>query len=162
MALEGLTHDPSAVAQKILDYYEGAKSELGLNVTRYGDQVVHPVVPALYVEPAVQDRELRGVPFQYQNTVVVSILLYHTGGQGVQTIQKELDAITHQCAEFINQKSLSKNYGGEALGGIVTSGAVTRYEYAYRVLTDRLMRCNRLLWTGTSVTTVVEDLANAF
>jgi len=96
------------------------------------------------------------VPFQYDNSIAIPIMLYHTGKDGVETIQEELDNLTEDLAEFLNFESLAELYGGNRLNGLVQNGVVATIDYGYTVLNDRLMRCNRAIWMGQSMTRVVE------
>lgn len=158
------THRGSTIAHYMVNLFEankgliGASHGLTLKSVRYGDEVTHANVPVLCIEPALVERELRGAPFQFSNTIATQLIVYHTGKDGVEQIQKQLDILCDDIAEFLNMQSVSQVYGGNQLDGLVTHGVVTRQENGYRVLNDRLMRCNRLIWTGFNVTRQAEAL----
>jgi hypothetical protein len=152
-----LTYRGSVVATAIKDFIEQEKSALGVKVVFYGDQAQFPVVPAVCVEPAMTTREVEGIPYQTYNTFTVAIMVYHTSLSGTEAIQEVCDVISEQLTDALNKESVSAQIGGGSrFGGIIISGHITRHEYGYRILADKLMRCNRLIWTGMTKTPLLE------
>jgi hypothetical protein len=130
--------------------------DLGFKDVTYGDRQTFTKVPHLCIEPAVSTHEYEGVPIQQRNTINIAFLIYHTGLHSVDGIQQEADELAKNLADFINLHSTGIPHGGDLLGGLIAIGHVSSREYGYRVLQDRKMRANRLVWTGISKTRLVE------
>jgi hypothetical protein len=147
----------SVIANKIVEHLELNASSLGLKAVFYGDQARIPTSPVACVEPAITDRELRTTQVGTTNTFQIAILLYHTSIEGTQTIQEVLDVISEDVAKSLNRESMAPQVGGGTqFGGTIIHGHVRRLEFGYRLLADKLMRCNRLIWTGTTMTPLLE------
>jgi len=156
LANDGYTWKGSQMARHILRLIEENKVELGIQGTIYGDQMTIPVSPYCCVEPANVRRAYDGVPFMTQNTVSVAVILYGTGIEGATDVQEKLDDVSDGVADFLNQESLPEMYGGNLLGGKITEGFVETHEYGYVMKSDRKMRANRIIWTGTTHTKLTE------
>lgn len=152
-----LTHKPATIAKAQVDFLEQRKIDLGLSVVFYGDQATFPSVPAACIEPAQVTRELSGFPYQTTNQFSTVILIYNTSLEGTKAIQEKCDLVSEAVAEALNAEGLpAPNGTGTLFGGLVISGMVARHEYGYRMLADKLMRCNRLVWSGMSKTPLLE------
>jgi len=152
-----LTYKLSLVVNGMVSFFETQKSVLGIKSVYYGDQTTFPDTPSLCVEPGAKSRELSGMTYRLDNNFRVFLLIYHTGIEGTRVIQQVCDAITEDVEDAINRESAPVSYGGGTqFGGIITSGHVTSVEHGYRVLSDGLMRLNRLTWEGFSKTGLLE------
>jgi hypothetical protein len=133
------------------------QNALGIKAVYYGDQQQFPTVPAVCVEPAITTRDLSGIPYQTDNNFTVNVLVYHTSLSGTENIQEQCDDLSELLQDEINKESIAVQFaGGTQFGGLVVSGHTARLEYGYKMLGDRLMRCNRLVWTGFTKTKLVE------
>jgi hypothetical protein len=152
-----LTYRGSVVTKAMIDFLNLEKSNIGIKEVFYGDQAQFLAVPAVCIEPAQTTREVEGIPYQTFNTFSIAILVYHTSLSGTQTIQEVCDVISEDLTDVLNKESISAQAGGGTrFGGIIISGHITRHEYGYRMLADKLMRCNRLIWTGLTKTPLLE------
>lgn len=153
------TYKASEVATALKDFIDAHKVELGIKAVYYGDQSTFPTTPCVCVEPATKIRELTGMPLQTTNTMTISIIVYHTSLQGTEVIQEECDVITENLEDLINTETMdATNLGlpGTRLNGRITHGMITRSENGYRILANKLMRANRLVWEGMSKTRLVD------
>lgn len=147
------------MAIAIRDLIDNNRASLGVTVVYYGDQDIIGDVPACCVEPAQTNRAWDGAPYMTLNTIQVAIILYHTGGdEGIRGIQERADEVSDNIADLINLKSLPAQWGGDLLGGLITSGQIITHEYGYKVRSDKKMRANRMVWEGTSKTKLVDSL----
>jgi hypothetical protein len=149
------TYRGSLVARALKDFLDLNKNSLGLNVVYYGDQTTIPTVPAACVEPALTTRDITGIPYQTDNNFTVNIIIYHTSLDGTENIQEECDNISELVQDAVNLESISSQYGGTQLSGLVVHGHSARLEYGYRMLANKLMRANRVIWTGFTKTKLV-------
>lgn len=151
-----LTRYGRKIALGILELIENNKVALRVAQVHYGDQELIPEVPAVCVEPAQTSKVWEGTSFMTLNTFQVAIILYHTGGEeGIRGTQKFADEVSDDIADFINLKSLPAMWGGDLLGGLITSGMVIAHEYGYQVRSDKRMRANRMVWEGQSKTRLI-------
>lgn len=152
------TYKASLVTNAIKDYLELNKNTLGLEAVYYGDQTTFPLVPCVCVEPATTTRELEGANYVTNNTFTINILVYHSNGlEGTETTQEECDVFSEAVQDAVNKEGIhSLVAGGSQFGGLIIHGHVIRLEYGYRILSDRIMRCNRLVWQGRTKTNIVE------
>jgi hypothetical protein len=156
LADDGYTWKGSQMARHILRLIENNQAELGIQGAIYGDQMIIPTSPYCCVEPANVRRSYAGVPFMTDNNISVAIILYGTGLEGATDVQEKLDDVSDGVAEFLNQKSLPEMLGGTLLDGKITDGFVETHEYGYTMKNDRLMRANRIIWTGFTHTKLTE------
>lgn len=152
------TYKGRLMAIAIRDLIENNAATLGVLKTHYGDQDIITDVPACCVEPAQSAHAWSGAPYMQDNTIQVAIILYHTGLDGIRDVQEKADEIMDNIVDFINLRSLPAMWGGDLLGGLVTSGQVISREYGYKVKVDKKMRANRVVWEGFSKTKLVESL----
>lgn len=151
------TYRGSIVSRAIKDFINLNKGNLGFQEVNYGDRDRFPLIPAVCVEPAITTRELTGANYVTDNTFTVNILVYHTSIDGVEVIQEECDDLSEALQDAINKESIHEMVaGGTRFGNIIIHGHVVRLEYGYKMLGDKLMRCNRLIWQGRSKTHIVE------
>lgn len=148
-----LTYRGSVVARSIRNFIDANKESFGVKAVYYGDQDTFPTNPSVCVEPSTTVREIEGSAFTTRNTFLVNILVYHTSLSGNTIIQEECDNISELIQDAVNKESITPIHGGGTqFGGIIVSGHVARLEYGYRLLADKLMRCNRLIWQGMTKT----------
>lgn len=151
------TYRGSIVSRVIKDFIEANKGDLGIEAVYYGDQQTFPTTPVVCVEPALTTRDLSGIPYQTDNLFTVNILVYHELGlEGIEATQEACDDISELLADEINKESIAPQFaGGTRFGDVIISGHTSRLEYGYKMLSNRLMRCNRLVWTGFTKTKLV-------
>lgn len=149
------TNKPSVVTQYGIDLITRKQSALGLNAIHYGDVRIVAAVPACCVEPA-RSREEYGGLNMVENEFILSFIIYHTGTQGVEGVQKRCDEVTEAIRSLINQDALPPPTG-TLWGGLLYEGRASETEYGYRVLTDATMRANRMVFRGRSKTLLLED-----
>lgn len=151
------TYKGSQVAQAIKNFIESKMGDLEIKAVYYGDQQTFPTYPAVCVEPAITTRDLSGMPYQTDNNFTISILVYFVSLDGIESIQERCDLISENLQDAINRESIDPQYGGGTrFGGIVISGHSARLEYGYKMLSNRLTRCNRLVWQGFTKTRLLE------
>ena len=152
------TYKGAEVSKYIRRLLELHKVEFDIKALFYGDQDQIPASPTVCVEPAQTEREWSGAPYQTDNEIDIAILVYMTGLEDNTTIQEKCDKLTDDIADFINKEALSEMFDGNQLNGMLTSGHCRRHEYGYRMLGDKKMRANRLIFRGYSKTKLVEDM----
>lgn len=152
-----LTYKGSVVARAIKDYIEFNKGNLGIKAVFYGDQGTLPTTPVVCVEPAITTRDLSGATYRTDNNFTVNILVYHVSFDGTENIQEACDDLSETLQDALNSQSINAQLvQGDRFGGIVVSGHTARLEYGYKMLSNKLTRCNRLVWQGFSKTGLVE------
>lgn len=149
------TYKPSEITTYIENLLITNATSLGLQAVHYGDQRIIAAVPAVCIEPAKTKREVAGIPYQTDNTIELTLIVYHTSLQGVELVQKAADEVTEAIEDLINADALGDVYGGTLLGGQVHHAHFTSTEYGYRVLADEMMRANRMVLTCRSKTKLV-------
>jgi len=151
------TYRGSLVARAIKDFIDLNKDSLGVKQVFYGDQQTFAKYPSVCVEPAITTRELSGMPYQTDNLFTINILMYFASLQGTEMIQEVCDDLSESLADALNKESIDVQFaGGTRFGGIIISGHVSRSEYGYKMLGDKLVRANRLIWIGMTKTRLVE------
>lgn len=151
------TYRGSLVANAIKEFLDVRKESLGVLNVFYGDQSIIPDVPAICVEPALTTRQVSGMPYQTDNTFTINVLVYHTSLEGMEGVQQQCDVVTESVEDALNTESIPQQFaGGSRFGGIVLHGHTTRLEYGYKVMSNKLMRCNRIIWQGVTKTRLVE------
>ena len=151
------TYKGSVVAQAIKRFIESNKEILDVKAVYYGDQSTFPTYPAVCVEPAITTRDLSGIPYQTDNNFTVSILVYVASLEGIENIQEKCDAVAEDVQDAVNAESVDSQFaGGTRFGGIIVSGNAARLEYGYKMLSNRLTRCNRIVWQGFTKTRLLE------
>lgn len=133
------------IVTHIVDFLEN-KTELGLQDVYYGDQTVIPRTPCLAVEGVEKVRELKGIPFQTENTFQVSLLLYHAKVQSNEMTRKQCDAHAHEVEAALHEDVTFE--------GLVIWGFVRRIESGYATRGGNLMYASRLTWEGLTKTGV--------
>lgn len=151
------TYKGSVVAQAIKDFIESKKEELEVAAVYYGDQQTFPAYPSVCVEPAITTRELSGIPYQTDNNFQISILVYFASLDGIESIQEKCDAVAENVQDAVNAEGIDPQFaGGTRFGGIIVNGNAARLEYGYKMLSNRLTRCNRIVWQGYTKTRLLE------
>lgn len=151
------TYKGSVVAQAIKAFIESNKDELGIKAVYYGDQQTFAAYPTVCVEPAITSRDLSGMSYMTDNNFQVSILVYVASLDGIENIQEKCDSVSENIQDAVNAESIDAQFaGGTRFGGIIVSGNTARLEYGYKMLSNRLTRCNRLVWQGFTKTRLLE------
>ena len=130
---------------------------LGLKFIRYGDDELIPDVPALIIEPGRKSRNWFGTTAQTANEFEVVMFVYHTGFEENSEVQKECDRITEGWEDTLNTNAAPAAYGGTKLNGRIIQGIVTTIEYGYSRKGDTKMRANRLVFSCSSRTRLVNS-----
>lgn len=146
----------SLLTERLISLLTDNAAELGLEAIYYGDQEYVPKVPAACVEPAQVSRQLQEVTLRTDNTFTISVILYYADIQGTQDAQRGADMFAEKIIDVINTDGITERWGGTQFGGLVLYGYVSDTEYGYIVKQNKLLRANRLLVTGKSLTNLLE------
>lgn len=128
---------------------------LGFKEVYYGDQDLIRHSPTACVAPAQQTRTLTETGLHVNNDMVIYILIY--GGQlgDMQGNSLDTDKLTEETVVAIDKDSVPAVYGGTQLGGNVIEGSCDGIEYGYAIRGNKLIRSNRIIWSGLTKTGLV-------
>lgn len=150
------TRKPSVVTDYGYNLLVQNKRQLGLNAVHYGDLEIIGAVPAVCIEPARLRREYEGGPFQIKSEFTIALIVYFTGTQGVEGNQRKADQVTEDVISLLDKEALPVQDGGTRWGDLLYEGMVMAAEYDYRLLSDKTMRANRIIFVGHSKTGLLE------
>lgn len=148
------TYRSGDITRAIQDLAELNRAALKLEYIGYGETVQIPDTPALIIEPGNKARKWGGTMAMTDNVFTIIMALYHTGLDDTDQIQRDVDTITEDWEEILNTASVPV-FGGDQLGGLIISGMVTLIDYGYTIREDRRLRANRMTYTCTSKTRLV-------
>lgn len=153
--MSDFTISPVVLTDKLVEKIKSWAGELEIEDVWYCDQQKIPKTPAVCVEPGILSRQLQGDPMQTLNTFTIVLIVYGAGLQDLQETQREVDDLCDRLAAKVNLESTPGNLGGSQMDGLVIYGMVSEHQYGYAVRSNKLMRANRLVWTGMNKTGLV-------
>lgn len=148
----------SPVAQHVKNLL-AENTDLGFKAVFYGDQELIPKTPAAAVSPANITRDLRGVPFQIQTDFALFIIVYggQLGDQQGNTL--EIDRLTEATSLVIDRDGLPPQHGGTRFNDMIIHGNVLTIDYGYAIRSNKLVRANRITWTGLTKTGLTDEVS---